>query len=215
MSSNILSPDVYFPFEELEERVQFIKDKEYEIYDYYSTLYGTYSQKDRLSGKEEKVFIDQSEREAGKYLSELIHSEFPNDTIRGEELKNITGNNDFSWILDPIDGGLNFLRGIPYYAISFGILFRESRAAGVVLIPELDDLYEAIKYREALKNDEPINTSKVNVLSNSILIPAYPQDRKKPYRPSSLKYQLLLYQGILYAEQVPSVWTCAGWQKEE
>ena len=67
----------------------------------------------------------------------------PNDAILGEEGANQAGTSGFQWVIDPIDGTVNYLHLVPYWCVSIGLMEESSGQAltGVVYVPVLDQMY--------------------------------------------------------------------------
>ena len=67
----------------------------------------------------------------------------PNDAILGEEGANQPGTSGFQWVIDPIDGTVNYLHLVPYWCVSIGLMEESSGQAltGVVYVPVLDQMY--------------------------------------------------------------------------
>jgi len=75
-------------------------------------------------------------------VSELVKHR-PNDAILGEEGANQSGTSGLQWVIDPIDGTVNYLHQIPHWCVSIGLMEEESgqALAGVVFVPVLDLMY--------------------------------------------------------------------------
>ena len=106
---------------------------------------------------------------------EIIHYELSrardNYGFLMEESKNRNKieDNEFTWIIDPIDGTLNFMNGIPYFAISIALTQKEKLISGVVYDPVHNDFYWAEDGVGAYLNDQRLRvTNKVN-LDKSII----------------------------------------------
>ncbi|MEM7183748.1 MAG: inositol monophosphatase family protein [Spirochaetota bacterium] len=182
MSSDTLSPELQFPFDELEKRIQYIQSQETKLHQFYKSLSTEFQNSGDLGDSEEKSTIDEAEFQAGNFLYEMILSAFPDDSILSEGQESHNGKNYFQWVLDPIDGSINFLRKIPLYAVSLGLQHRGSNAAGIILVPGLGDIYYATRTRGAYKNGNRIAVSDIAEMEHSVLVPGYPQDRKKQIR---------------------------------
>ena len=65
--------------------------------------------------KEDGTPVTEADKKAERLMRELIGSSFPNDTIKGEEESDTDGTSGRSWILDPIDGTMSFIHGVPLY----------------------------------------------------------------------------------------------------
>lgn len=102
-------------------------------------------------------------------IVQKIKKLFPNDTVISEEKGNYQeGNNEYAWAIDPLDGTMNYSRGIPYYCVSIGYLKNNKPLGGAIYIPELDELYYCEKGKGAYCNDKKIEVSKVSSLDKSL-----------------------------------------------
>lgn len=125
------------------------------------------------------------ERKArGDYASEidraceaLIRTElkrrYPDHAVVGEE-DGKTGDSEHVWLVDPIDGTSNYLRGIPHYAISIAQVVKGRVEHGVVYDPTRDELFAASRGQGATLNNRRIRVSGRNTLSGAVLGAAFP-----------------------------------------
>ncbi len=125
------------------------------------------------------------ERKArGDYASEidraceaLIRTElkrrYPDHAVVGEE-DGRTGDSEHVWLVDPIDGTSNYLRGIPHYAISIAQVVKGRVEHGVVYDPARDELFAASRGQGATLNNRRIRVSGRNTLSGAVLGAAFP-----------------------------------------
>ena len=91
------------------------------------------------------------------------------------------------WIVDPLDGTMNFLHGIPHFAISIGLERDGEIVAGVVYEPTRDELYWAEKGVGAFLNDRRLRVSARRQISEAVIATGLrPSDRDKPARTSLL-----------------------------
>ncbi|MCE9501580.1 MAG: inositol monophosphatase [Leptospira sp.] len=177
--SSILSPNLEFPIDETHRRVAYIKSKISQISEAAIKL-----QKDLRTGRaitdsEEKERMLKSDLAIEDILIKNIQKNFPEDLILSEEAGHLPGTGNFRWVIDPVDGSMNFVRGLPLYAISIGIEYRESSVAGIVVLPAFNDVYIAILGEGASKNGVPISVSLTDKLSNAMLITSFPTNRKE------------------------------------
>lgn len=94
-------------------------------------------------------------------IIENILSDYPDHAILSEELEEVPDpDSEFLWTVDPIDGSLNYIRGIPFYAITIGFRHKGVHRIGVVYDPNRDELFHAIDRRGAFLNDKRIITNK-------------------------------------------------------
>ena len=90
----------------------------------------------------------------------------------GEE--NFIQENDYNWILDPLDGTYNYLRGVPIYCISLALWKGYNPVLGVVFDLTKNDIYHAISGKAAYKNNKQIKVSKVSCYHDAVLCTGFP-----------------------------------------
>jgi myo-inositol-1(or 4)-monophosphatase len=114
-----------------------------------------------------------------KMVMEEVLKYFPNDSILGEETGEVKGNSDFRWIIDPLDGTTNYSHNLPLYGVSIAIEQVSSAqiVAGLVLFPELNDFYYAIKGEGSYKNRKKIFVSEAKELKDSLFCTGFPYNR--------------------------------------
>ena len=120
------------------------------------------------TAKEDGSLVTSADRWADQTIREAIVSTFPEHGILTEETTHIFPDQDWCWIVDPIDGTTNFTRGIPIWAISLGLLYRGTPVFGFVYLPPLKQSFYGYWYGEtglsgpmgAYCNGQPIHTSK-------------------------------------------------------
>ena len=78
-----------------------------------------------------------ADREAEQLLRQTLGHAFPDDGFLGEEYGDTPGSSGFRWIIDPIDGTRNFVRGIPIWATLVGLEYKGEQIAGVAEAPGL------------------------------------------------------------------------------
>ena len=98
--------------------------------------------------------------EAQETATAVVLAAFPDHAILGEETCDAPlPESDFVWIIDPIDGTINFFHGLPWWCCSVAVRYRGQAIAGAVFIPEMNQLYEATFDGPALCNGKPIRVS--------------------------------------------------------
>ena len=73
------------------------------------------------------------DKTAEAIIVDQIRETYPDHAIIGEEFGAKSGNSEFTWIIDPLDGTLNFLQGIPHFAISIGIMKGRHHEHGIYM----------------------------------------------------------------------------------
>ena len=109
------------------------------------------------------------DRESQDLITKILLTEFPDHALYGEE--GIAGNqeSDYQWIVDPIDGTMNYFYGIPHYCVSIALRHKEELIVGVIYDPSMDELWEVEKGSPALLNGKPISVSPRTRLEESAL----------------------------------------------
>lgn len=98
-----------------------------------------------------------------------IKKEFPNDTIIAEESGNYQhGNNEYAWAIDPLDGTMNFSRGIPFYSVSVGYIKNGKPEGGAIYIPTTNELFICERGKGAYCNGKKIHVSNVSNINKSL-----------------------------------------------
>lgn len=106
---------------------------------------------------------------------EIIHYELSrarNDygfLMEEGKIKNSLDDNDYTWIIDPIDGTLNFMNGVPYFAISIALNFKNKLIAGIVYDPIHNDFYWAEEGVGAYLNNQRLRVTNKKSLDNSLI----------------------------------------------
>lgn len=107
--------------------------------------------------------------EAQQVATEVIRSAFPDHAILGEETcKEPLPESDYLWVIDPIDGTINFFHGLPWWNNSVAVRYRGKAVAGAVYSAEMHRLYEATSDGPALCNGVPIHVSETEDLNLAV-----------------------------------------------
>jgi myo-inositol-1(or 4)-monophosphatase len=99
----------------------------------------------------------------------------PDDAILGEE-GGETGDGDLRWVVDPLDGTINFLFGIPVYAVSVACEDASGTLAGIVLDPSRDECFAATRSGEATLNGSVIEASSRAELATALVATGFGYD---------------------------------------
>ncbi|ROL60895.1 inositol monophosphatase [Bacteroidetes/Chlorobi group bacterium ChocPot_Mid] len=130
-----------------------------------------------ISSKEGKNnLVTEFDKLSEETIIEYIHSVFPDHVFLAEE-SGKTGEllkNKVRWIIDPLDGTVNFAHGIPIFSISIAAELNREIISGVVYHPLLDELFVAQKGGGAFLNDKRLNVSDNGDLDSSMLVTGFP-----------------------------------------
>ncbi|HRO84612.1 MAG TPA: inositol monophosphatase family protein [Niabella sp.] len=129
----------------------------------------------KISNKEGRNnLVTEADHASEKAILEVIKTNFPGHSILTEETGNLPQESDYKWIVDPIDGTINFAHGIPINCVSIGLEFRGEMIMGMVYNPHLKELFFAEKGKGATLNDKPIKVSRETDVMKSCLVTGFP-----------------------------------------
>ena len=117
----------------------------------------------QVSKKSPSDFVTNSDLKAEKIIIEELEKARPNFSFICEE-KGIKENKDINntWIIDPIDGTINFLHGIPHFAISIALRSNNEIVSGLIFDPIKDEMFYAEKNNGAFLNNQRVRVSNKN-----------------------------------------------------
>lgn len=129
-----------------------------------------YDRADQLAieRKARNDFVTQVDKGAEQEIIRLIHKAYPQHAILAEE-SGAQGDNEVTWIIDPLDGTTNFLHRLPHFAVSIGIQVRGRLEHGVIYAPCTQDLYIASKGAGALLNNRKVRVSQCKDLDSALI----------------------------------------------
>ncbi len=118
-------------------------------------------------------------------IIEFLKKEVPNSVFLAEESgKSVDyDRNAIKWIIDPLDGTVNYAHNIPIFCVSIAAEINNQIYIGVIYHPLLDELFYAIKGHGAYLNEIPITVSTVDKFENAFLVTGF------PYRPGKSNYR--------------------------
>lgn len=103
-------------------------------------------------------FVSIVDRETEDNIRQALNTAFPNDTVMGEEAGGALGK--CTWIVDPIDGTSNFVRGIGHWCLSAALVTDNHAVVGVIYDPMLDEMFTCHAGGGATLNGRPMQVSK-------------------------------------------------------
>jgi len=121
--------------------------------------------------------VDISSEEA---IIETLRKSYPDHTIIGEESGVLKGsNNDYQWIIDPLDGTTNFVKGIPQFSVSIALKVKGKLDQAVVFDPIRGELFTASRGKGAQLNGFRIRVNKNKDLAGTVLATGFPYKCKQ------------------------------------
>ncbi|WP_208293509.1 inositol-1-monophosphatase [Zophobihabitans entericus] len=120
-------------------------------------------------------FATNVDRAAEGLIVETIKRSYPDHTIIGEESGLAKGKDaEIQWIIDPIDGTTNFIKGIPHFSVSIAVRIKDRTEVAVVYDPMRNELYTATRGQGAQLNGYRIRCGNAKDLTGTIIATAFP-----------------------------------------
>jgi myo-inositol-1(or 4)-monophosphatase len=113
-----------------------------------------------------KLQLDVSAQEL---ITKVLLEQFPDHAVLGEEGSCGPADAEHQWIIDPIDGTVNFFYGIPHFCISIALRERGTLILGTIFDPVKNELWSVSRGEPAFLNERPIRVSSRTLLSESIV----------------------------------------------
>jgi histidinol-phosphatase len=122
----------------------------------------------RVEAKPDLTPVSDADLAVEEALRSVLALERPDDAVLGEE-HGVTGTGPRQWVIDPIDGTKNFVRGAPVWATLIALLVDGRVEVGVVSAPALGRRWWAARGQGAFADGSPISVSKVSTLGDAFL----------------------------------------------
>ena len=117
--------------------------------------------------------VSEVDRAAEEAIIETLRSAYPEHAILAEE-SGATGDSEYVWIIDPLDGTTNFLHGFPVYCVSIALAHKGVVQHGVVYDPTRNDLFTASRGGGAFLNERRIRVGRRDRLIDCLLATGFP-----------------------------------------
>jgi myo-inositol-1(or 4)-monophosphatase len=118
--------------------------------------------------------VTEADKGAEEAIFKVIRDTFPQHFILSEESGEIATDSNVKWIIDPLDGTVNFAHGIPICAVSIGVEKDGEMVLGAVYNPFMNEFFFAEKGAGAFLNDKPIHVSRKGDLEKACLVTGFP-----------------------------------------
>ena len=118
--------------------------------------------------------VTEADHASEKAILDIIKREFPDHYILSEEAGAIVQDSNYKWIIDPIDGTVNFAHSIPLCCVSIAVEYNGEIVLASVYNPLMNELFFAEKGKGATLNDKEIKVSKKQNVVNACLVTGFP-----------------------------------------
>ncbi|MDX6196957.1 MAG: monophosphatase [Actinomycetota bacterium] len=114
-----------------------------------------------------------------RLLVDGINTARPDDGLLGEEGASDPGTSGLRWVVDPIDGTVNYLYGIPQWAVSIGVEDDRGALVGVVYDPAKEELWQAVRGAGSTLNGVPLRCTSVTSLGQALVATGFGYDARR------------------------------------
>lgn len=135
--------------------------------------------------------VSDADRHAERTIRELLSAERPEDGILGEEGTDSPATNNRTWIVDPLDGTVNFLYGLRAWGVSIALEDAEGLAVGLVFNPVSGECFSAARGAGATLNGNPISVTQCAQLDRAMIATGFSYDSVKRKVQAELLVELL------------------------
>lgn len=127
-----------------------------------------------VSEKSRNDFVSEADRLSEQEIIQVIHKSYPDHSILAEESGESLANPDMQWIIDPLDGTMNFVHGLPHFSISIAFRMKQQIEIGVVYDPIRQEYFSAARGKGAQLNNRRIRVSNRSKLIDSLIGTGFP-----------------------------------------
>ena len=147
-------------------------------------------------------------------IIEIIRTSFPSHSIISEEVGEMMKPSDYQWVIDPIDGTVNFAHGVPLCCVSIGVLRHNEVLLGAVYNPMMNELFFAEKGKGATLNGHPIKVSKKSDFKTAYLVTGFPYNWPASEQHPIKVFEKLILEGLpirrLGSAAIDLCWVACG-----
>ncbi|MGD8112347.1 inositol-1-monophosphatase [Vibrio sp. TRT 21S02] len=138
------------------------------------------SEKIESTQKGTNDFVTNVDKEAEAIIIDVIKNSYPDHSIIAEENGLIEGkDSDVQWIIDPLDGTTNFVKGLPHFSVSIAVRLKGKTEVACVYDPMLNELFTAQRGAGAQLNNARIRVKEVKDLQGTVLATGFPFKQKQ------------------------------------
>jgi len=122
--------------------------------------------------------VTNADKQSEAKIAEVVHRYFPEHNVIGEEGGDRKKKSDYKWIIDPIDGTVNYAHSVPLFCVSIALELKGEVIMGIVQSPIMGEKFWSVKGEGAYLNDKKISVSDCNDLKDGLLVTGFPYGAK-------------------------------------
>ena len=129
----------------------------------------------KISRKQHNDFVTEVDKLSEQVIVETLNKAYPSHEILTEESGQVTGElqSEYQWVIDPLDGTVNFIHGLPFYCVSIALLYQKQITQAVIYDSTRDDLFTATRGDGAFLNNRRIRVGTRQQLAGSLLATSF------------------------------------------
>lgn len=158
--------------------------------------------------------VTEVDNHSEKVIIDIIQSRYPGHSIISEEGGEMIQDSEYQWIIDPIDGTVNFAHGIPLCCVSIGLRHQGKMQMGVVYNPLMNEFFFAQRGKGAFLNEHPIHVSQKADFKTACLVTGFPYKWPETKEHPIKVFERMILQGLpvrrLGSAAIDLCWVACG-----
>lgn len=147
-----------------------------------------------ISEKSRNDFVTEVDKLAESEIIKTLKKPYPDHTFIAEESGIAQGDESYVWIIDPLDGTTNYIHGIPHFAVSIAMKYKNKLEHAVIFDPIRNELFTATRGEGARLNDRRLRVSQQSKIEHALLGTGFPYKTPEAIDPYLRVFENLLPQ---------------------
>jgi myo-inositol-1(or 4)-monophosphatase len=118
--------------------------------------------------------VTEIDKKSEKKIIDVIHNHFPGHNILSEECGDLNMKSDYVWIIDPIDGTVNYAHSLPIFCVSIALEIKKKVKIGLIYNPMNNEYFYGENNKGAYLNGKRIRVSGIKYLKDALLVTGFP-----------------------------------------
>jgi myo-inositol-1(or 4)-monophosphatase len=120
--------------------------------------------------------VTEIDRKSDEVIVDFLRQEYPDHAILAEESGESGEKSESRWVIDPVDGTTNYAQGLPIFAVSIALEYRQETVLGIVYEPVTDEMFTAIRGQGAYLNGKRLQVGAKTELLDCVVATGFPYD---------------------------------------